>query len=213
MWMSTLFIFIPLASSCLNGNMMKCSLELVRVKETGAKALLLTAPVSHKRYILDMKAVARDCKNAFGEHVNRGIALRGYYEQLETRDEDKQVKQAVYILPEGIEREIDESEGGGCVLYSNCCFNDEGGEPPRDGSLKTVLTFEPGNDKKSFKFGTMTVQQPMAYVSCQIALDGTQEQYGGHTTSARPYEQDPDAYMAARNNATMADGNESEGSY
>ena len=129
--MSTLFVCIPLPPTCVNGKMLKCKLELVRVQGSDAKALLLTAPTCHKRCVRDMNAIARDCNKAFGEHDNRSSALRGYYEGMAMRDDDEQVKQAVYILPEGIEHERDESEGC-CVLYSNCCFNDVEGIAPRD---------------------------------------------------------------------------------
>ena len=99
------------------------------------------------------------------------------------------------------EDEEEEGEGGtiSFVLFSNCKYSHYKGKPPKDGRLKAAFTLKEGNEEENFLvFGRKKVPFPTAYVTVQIALDGTQERIGQFGGEESPEKLDANKWMTAR---------------
>ena len=105
-WMQALYVILPLPQSCMNENMMEAQAELVRLVSDYSKAILLKVPTDYKHFLADTKAITIDYNYAFGKHENRGITLKGHYKERTTRPNIEQFKKFVYVLLEGIERDV-----------------------------------------------------------------------------------------------------------
>jgi len=92
-------------------------------------------------------------------------------------------KYFLLVLPDNLIREHPHGDDG-CedvksqlTSYSNCEFNEakRGGRTPTDGSLNAVVTLHEGNlSNNCVKLGCKIVPVTTAYVSFQVAIDGTQ---------------------------------------